>query len=137
MGSSTLSTMGRRTPQETGADRFGQHLRELRKSRGWTQADLAESVGIDRSMVGNYERGAHYPPVPTLIKLAEALQVSLDRLLGVEQRKIEDIQDRRLYALFLEADRADLGKQGLVKQVLESLLRHGPVGDKGRTGTEG
>lgn len=118
-----MDTMGRRTPKETGADRFGRHLKSLRTSRNWTQVELAEKIGIERSMVANYERGVHYPPVPTLRKLAHALDVSLDRLLGDEDHKLEDIQDRRLYQLFLEADRADFAKQGLVKQVLESLLR--------------
>jgi transcriptional regulator with XRE-family HTH domain len=131
-----MNWMGRRTPQETGAEDFGRRLRELRQSRGWTLAELAEKVGVQGSMVGNYERGIHYPPIPTLVKLAHALEVSADRLLGIDEGKVDDIQDRRLYALFLEADRADLGKQGLVKQVLESLLRHGPQTDKRRTGTD-
>lgn len=132
-----MKLMGRRVTRETGADSFGQRLRALRKSRGWTLAELADKVGIQGSMVGNYERGLHYPPIPTLVKLAQALEVSADRLLGIEEPKVDDIKDRRLYELFLEADRADLGKQGLVRQVLESLLRHVPANDKSRTGTEG
>ena len=131
-----MKLMGRRTPKETGADRFGRHLRALRDARGWTQTELAKAVGIDRSMIGNYELGLHYPPIPTLVKLAKALDTTVDRLLGTDERKLDDIQDRRLHQLFLEADRADFAKQGLVKQVLESLLRSEPTG-KGRTGTNG
>ena len=132
-----MKTMGRRTPEETGADRFGRHLRALRKSRSWTQTELAKNVGIDRSMIGNYELGLHYPPIPTLVKLAKALDTTVDRLLGSDENKIDDIQDRRLHQLFLEADRADFAKQGLVKQVLESLLHSTPATPKGRTGTTG
>jgi transcriptional regulator with XRE-family HTH domain len=132
-----MNFMGRRTPQETGADRFGHQLRALRKARGWTQTELAKNVGIDRSMIGNYELGLHYPPIPTLVKLAKALDTTVDRLLAVDEKKIDDIQDRRLHQLFLEADRADFAKQGLVKQVLESLLRPAPSSGKGRTGTAG
>lgn len=117
-----MTTMGRRTPQETGADRFGRQLRALRKARGWTQAELAAKIGTEQSIVCNYERGAHYPPIPTLMKLAQALEVSLDRLLGAEQRKIDEIQDRRLHQLFLEVDRMDAGTQGLVKQVVEKIV---------------
>lgn len=131
-----MQLMSRRTPQETGAENVGRQLRALRKSRGWTLAELAQKVGIQGSMVGNYERGLHYPPIPTLVKLAQALEVSVDRILGLDEHKAGDIQDRRLYELFLEADRADLGKQGLVRQVLESLLRHGPQSKKARTGTD-
>lgn len=132
-----MSNMGRRTPQETGADRFGRHLRELRKSRNLTQAQLAKKLGGNPAMVCNYERGVHYPPVPTLIKMAEALDVSVDRLLGVEHSQAEQIQDRGLLELFMKADRADFAKQGLVKQVVASLLRGTPANGRRRTGTNG
>ena len=132
-----METMGRRTPQETGADQFGHQLRELRKSRGWTLAELADKVGVQGSMVGNYERGVHYPPIPTLVKLARALDVSLDRLLGEDENRGGEIQDRGLHQLFLEADRADFAKQGLVKQVLASLLHGAAATGRGRTGTNG
>lgn len=131
-----MTMMGKRAPKENGADRFGRQLRALRDTRGWTQTELAKAVGIDRSIIGNYELGLHYPPIPTLIKLARALGTTVDRLLDADEKKIDDIQDRRLHQLFLEADRADFAKQGLVKQVLESLLRPAPAG-KDRTGTNG
>lgn len=131
-----MNEMGRRTPQETGADRFGRHLRTLRKDRHWTQAELAEKIDVDPSMVCNYERGIHYPPVPTLLKLAEILDVSLDRLMGVNERGSEDIQDRRLHQLFLEVDRMDAGTQGLVKQVVERIVTAEPSA-RSRTGTKG
>ena len=132
-----MNVMGRRTPRETGAEAFGRRLRELRKSRGWTLAQLAEKLAIHASIVGNYERGLHYPPIPTLVKLGRVLDVSLDRLLGEDERKMDEIQDRGLYQLFLEADRIDFAKQGLVKQVLASLIRGTPAVGKSRTGTSG
>lgn len=127
--------MQHRSPKETGADRFGRHLRNLRKSRQLTQAELAAKIHVDPSMVSNYERGAHYPPVPTLIKLAEILDVTLDRLLSVEPRDTSDIQDRRLHQLFIQVDRMDAGTQGLVKQVVEKIVTASSA--KGRTGTNG
>jgi transcriptional regulator with XRE-family HTH domain len=87
-------------------------------------------------MVCNYELGANYPPIPTLIKLAKVLEVGVDRLLGVEEERPSDIQDRRLHQLFKEADNADITTQGLVKQVVERLL----ISAKSlalRTGTDG
>jgi transcriptional regulator with XRE-family HTH domain len=135
-GSSTMKIMGRRTPRETGADHFGRHLKALRKGRGWTQLELADRLGIERSIIGNYERGVHYPPVPTLVKLAQALEVSLDRLLSVDQHEVDEIQDRRLYQLFIQVDRMDAGIQGLVKQVVEKIVMAPPSGHL-KTGTRG
>lgn len=132
-----MTSMGRRTHQETGATAFGRRVRELRKSRGWTLAQLAEKLGIHGSIVGNYERGLHYPPIPTLVKLARVLDVSVDRLVDDAERSNDEIQDRGLYQLFLQADRADFAKQGLIKQVLASLIQGTPTASKGRTGTNG
>lgn len=131
-----MDLMTRKTPQETGADEFGRRIRALRKSRGWTQQQLAEKAGIDRAIIGNYELGLHYPAIPMLAKLAQVLEVSADRLLGLDDRDRVEIQDRRLYQLFLDADRADFATQGLVKQVVESLLITGRS-PKLRTGTKG
>lgn len=119
--------MGRKSNEKTGSHEFGKRLKEFRKSRHWTQAQLAKKIGVDPSMVGSYERGVHYPPVPTLLKLAGELGVSVDRLLGADENKTEDLQDKRLYQLFLKADQADLSKQGLVKEVLESILSSEPA----------
>lgn len=37
--------------------RLGERIREARKSLGWTQEELAEYAGIDRSYIGGVERG--------------------------------------------------------------------------------
>lgn len=36
---------------------LGDRIREKRKARGWTQEDLADNAGIDRSYIGGVERG--------------------------------------------------------------------------------
>ena len=131
-----MDLMARKTPEESGAADFGRRLRELRKSRGWTQQQLADQVGIERAIIGNYELGLHYPAMPVLAKLAQVFQVSADRLLGLHEAEKVEVQDRRLYQLFVEADRADFATQGLIKQVVESLLITGRP-PKLRTGTKG
>lgn len=57
-------------------------LRDLRKSAGLTQADLASILGVERSTYVKYERGSSDPPTATLIRLANYFHVSLDELLG-------------------------------------------------------
>jgi hypothetical protein len=87
-------------------------------------------------MVCNYELGLHLPPLSTLVKLARALEVSTDRLLGIEENGPRDIQDRRLFQLFQQVDQADFTTQGLVKQVVERLLIAARPPDL-KTGTNG
>ena len=59
-------------------------LREARKEKGLKQADLAKIVHVSLQTISGYETGYAQPPIDILIKLADALQVSTDFLLGRE-----------------------------------------------------
>lgn len=47
-----------------------------------TQAELAATIGVDRTTVAKYETGDREPDLYTLCKIADALDVSTDELLG-------------------------------------------------------
>lgn len=61
---------------------FAKRLRETRKARSLTQEELAEKADISRVMVSRYETEMVIPTVEVLISLANALDVSIDYLLG-------------------------------------------------------
>ena len=61
---------------------FGNHLKMVRKSNNLTQKQLADAIGATENGVQNYERGARKPTFDMLIALADALEVSLDYLVG-------------------------------------------------------
>jgi transcriptional regulator with XRE-family HTH domain len=56
---------------------FGAKLRTLRQERGMTLAALGESTGMSHAAVSRLERGAVEPTWPTVLKLADALGVSV------------------------------------------------------------
>jgi Zn-dependent peptidase ImmA (M78 family)/transcriptional regulator with XRE-family HTH domain len=58
----------------------------MRRSRHWTQAELAKLVGIQTGPMNYLENGHHLPSLPVLCKLAAIFGVSLDQLLGREPR---------------------------------------------------
>lgn len=60
---------------------IGKRIRQLRKEKGMTQAELAEQTGIAVNSVRLYEGGYRSPNLQTLMKLASALGVSLTELL--------------------------------------------------------
>ena len=60
---------------------FGLAVQRLRRSRGMSQEDLADSSTIDRAYVGRLERGQGNPTLVTLARLASALHVPLFFLL--------------------------------------------------------
>ena len=56
-------------------------LRELRKSRGYTQVSLQMQTGIEQALLSKFENGERVPPTETLLRLAEFYNVSIDYLL--------------------------------------------------------
>ena len=57
-----------------------QNLIELRKSKGWTQTELAEKINYSDKSVSKWERGEAVPDLKILTQLAELFDVTLDFL---------------------------------------------------------
>ena len=70
---------------------FGARLKELRKQSGLTQKQLADQIGVTKSVVSFYELRERTPSPEVLIKLATVFHVSSDYLLGIESGRYIDI----------------------------------------------
>lgn len=57
-------------------------IRSLRVQRGWSQAELAERAGVTRQLVSTVEAGRHQPNVTAALRLATALDTSVEELFG-------------------------------------------------------
>ncbi len=69
-------------------DDFGQRLKELRKSKGITQTELANMLHLsDKSSISRYEKGKNRPQFDIITKIADILDVSVDYLLGKTEEK--------------------------------------------------
>lgn len=62
--------------------RFGRNLRACRNRAGLSQEALCSLASLDRSEIGLLERGENAPLLDTIVKLASALSVPLEELLG-------------------------------------------------------
>lgn len=60
----------------------GERIRELRKARGLNQDQLAELSSLNRVTIAKYESGRVEPGAQALARIADALEVSTDVLLG-------------------------------------------------------
>ena len=56
-------------------------IKELREKARFTQAEVAEYLGVKRVTVAQWERGENKPRVDTLIKLSKLFKVTTDDLL--------------------------------------------------------
>ena len=72
---------------------FGYRLKELRKSKKLTQAQVANHLNLSKATISGYENNLKTPSVEVLIQLSLLYGVSTDYLLGLEIRR----------ALFIEA----------------------------------
>lgn len=70
---------------------FGAKLKQLRKEKNLTQKQLASLIGVQNSVISFYEVGERVPSPEIIIKLATALHVSSDYLLGIEKNESIDV----------------------------------------------
>jgi len=61
--------------------RLGNRVRALRKARGWTQVEMAEMLGVDRSYLSEIETGKKDPSLRVLKTIADGFGLSLSKLL--------------------------------------------------------
>ena len=64
---------------------FGEKLQELRKEKGLTQEELAESLYVSRTAVSKWESGRGYPSIDSLREISAYFAVSIDELLSGEK----------------------------------------------------
>lgn len=105
---------------------FRTRLAEVRKSRGLTQAELAEKSGLPPATVSHFETGFRFPTAPTLTKIADALKISIDFLVGRDAETGE--VGERYQALFRNAE--NLSNDSL--KILEALSKQLQQADKER-----
>lgn len=64
---------------------FGEKLQELRKNRGLTQEELAESLYVSRTAISKWESGRGYPSIDSLKEISKYFSVTIDELLSGEK----------------------------------------------------
>ena len=86
---------------------FGTKLKELRINSGLTQKQLAERLGVTKSVISFYEQRERTPSPDILIKLATIFHCTTDYLLGIEKSKTIEIsgldsEDEKVVRLIIE-----------------------------------
>ncbi len=68
----------------------------LRKKKGLSQAELGKMIGTSGDVVGRYERGDISPSIEVVSKIADALEVSVDYLIGKTRMELDKDTMRRI-----------------------------------------
>ncbi len=70
---------------------LGDKLIEIRKENKMSQESFAETLGVTRQTVSNWENYKNYPDINTLIKISDKFNISLDILLKGDKKMINKI----------------------------------------------
>lgn len=89
--------------------KIGRFIAKERKSKGYTQRQLADILGISDKTISKWERGNGFPDVSLLLPLCEKLDISVNELLAGERVSEEDYRKK-----------AEENMMNLVKEAQES-----------------
>ncbi|MBO5226588.1 MAG: helix-turn-helix transcriptional regulator [Ruminococcus sp.] len=71
---------------------FGLLLRQLREKKGLTQAQLAEKINRNKTVISKYESNTQSPTLDTLISFSLIFNVSLDYLAGISTKQAVSLE---------------------------------------------
>jgi len=100
------------------SEAFSANLKALRELRKLTQSELGNRAGMGGASVSHFETGQRTPSLDSLVKLADALDVTVDTLLG--RAPVE--AGAQLDPIFLRASRANSQTLETVRRVTAALL---------------
>lgn len=60
------------------------HIREFRETRGWTQEQLAERVGVTRQTILFLEKGKYNPSLRLAYRIAQAFRRTIEEVFTFE-----------------------------------------------------
>jgi transcriptional regulator with XRE-family HTH domain len=111
-------------PLKTSQEPIGKRIARLRKKLGMTQTELAEKVGISRKLVTDYETRRVRLYDEMVIRLAFALNVSTDEILGVKDSEHEKIDmSIRFMRRMKELNKLPENKIKHILKTLDDLIR--------------
>ena len=97
---------------------IGKRIAELRRERGLNQEQLAELALLSRVTIAKYESGRVEPGAQALSRIADALEVTTDTILG----RSEDNQESKDQPSTIEAQIVSAGMDKLPKEQREMIL---------------
>ena len=95
-----------------------ENLRKFRELRGMTQAQMSLKSSVGSASISHFETGQRTPTIETLVKLADALDVTVDALLG--RASIET--SAHVDPVFQQASRSSAQTLETVRRITAAIL---------------
>lgn len=103
--------------QEIDYSKIGMRIRQGRKTKGWSQDELARKCGISMSFMGHIERGTRIMSLDTFVSICVALGADADELLW----GIAHPSDKRLADMWGRPERKDADSYSTYVRIMKSV----------------
>jgi transcriptional regulator with XRE-family HTH domain len=106
-------------------NKLGARIMELRKTKNWSQSELASQVGVSYAQIGRYETKGSQPPAAVLKKIADALDTTVDFLINgnTEDKAKASLVDAEVIRYFKEVDTLPHEDKSALLRVIGGFLR--------------
>lgn len=102
---------------------LGQRIARLRKERGITQQELAERIGTIQVLVSDYERDRIRVTAEMVVRIAEALEISADELLGMKKARLGPKASRRVLRRVERVEELPPQQQATLLRTIDTFLK--------------
>ena len=117
-------------PLDLGEESLGERLTRLRKERGYTQVELANMIGIKQTIVSDYERERIRPHIEMAVRLARALEVSVDELLGASPPHSTALKNQRFLRRLKQLETLPKRDQDALVRMMDSFIKNSQANGK-------
>ena len=120
----TMPTKMKRREINATMEQIGERIARLRKERGFTQTEMAKQIEVSQSLVASYEVGTVRLSVDIAAKIAKALKVTTDELVGLKNDKQQEaLPNRRILRRLIRFDTLPKRKQDALLQTIDAVLQ--------------
>ena len=100
---------------------IGSKISTLRKEKSWSQGDLAQQIEASREIIGKYERNENLPSIEMVTKMAKALGVTVDFLIGEGENAS---YDKETVDRINDIQKMDINTKGILFNVIDTYIQN-------------
>jgi transcriptional regulator with XRE-family HTH domain len=97
------------------------HIKRIRKQKGLSQIELGNRIGVSQQVITNYERGIREPNIETLLKIAGALDVTVEAIIADKPIKPDEQTSRAMQKRIEQAKKLPPEKQKAFMALVDAL----------------
>jgi transcriptional regulator with XRE-family HTH domain len=103
---------------------IGRNIRNLRKDRGLSQAELARKTGVSQKVISAYERNYRLPPSSFIPRVAETLGTSPDALYDSGEGKNTALKKSGLWKIVEKLEAVPENEREEVFEMIDRFLKN-------------